>query len=60
MPHTRRNALAAVLARIDQLLAEAEEIALDPEGDEQDAATDFIVEFHQTRRVVEAKLRGDG
>ena len=41
MPATYRTHLAEVLSRIDQLLAEAEEIALDPYGDEQDAATEF-------------------
>lgn len=59
MPATYRTHLAAVLARIDQLLAEAEEIALDPAGDEQDAATEFFVEVQQIRRDVEAKLRGE-
>ena len=59
MPATYRTQLAEVLTRLDQLLAEAEEIALDPAGDEQDAATEFYVEVQQIRRYVEAKLSGE-
>jgi hypothetical protein len=56
MPDTKRNELARVLADIDQCLAKAEAIAADPEDECQQSALDFLIEFQEARRNVEAKL----
>src|SRR4051812_31782842 len=53
-----RNDLARVLADIDQCLARAERIAADPEHEDHEAALDFLIEFQEARRAVEAKMRG--
>jgi hypothetical protein len=56
MPN-RRNELARILAEIDGLLVQAEEIAAeDPE--DRDRALELLIEFQETKRYVEAKLRG--
>ena len=61
MPTARRNELARVLADIDQCLSKAEAIAADPEDELHESALDFLIEFQEARRNVEAKLRdGDG
>jgi hypothetical protein len=53
-----RNDLARVLADIDRLLAEAEDIAeRDPEGRER--ALELLIEFQDRKRAVEAKMRGE-
>jgi hypothetical protein len=55
---TSRNELAHVLADIDRLLAESEDIAADPEDDgERQAALDFLIEFQETKQRVERLLR---
>jgi hypothetical protein len=58
MPEIRRNELARVLADIDQCLAKAEAIAADPEDELHESALDFLIEFQEARRNVEAELRG--
>ena len=58
MPDIRRNDLARLLADIDQCLAIAERIAAEPEHEEHELALDFLIEFQQSRRAVEAKLQG--
>jgi hypothetical protein len=55
---TRPNELTRILAEIDGLLAEAEEIAEDPQDDDRDRALELVIEFQETKRSVEAKLRG--
>jgi hypothetical protein len=60
MPDTRRNELARCLADIDQCLAKAEAIAADPEDELHDSALDFLIEFQDVTRNVEAKLRDNG
>lgn len=58
MPDTRRNELARALADIDQLLAAAEGLAEDSETDgDRQSALDFLIEFQEARRNVEAKLK---
>ena len=59
MPDTKRNQLARSLAEIDQCLAEAEAIAADPEDELRDSALDFLIEFQEVRRNVEAELRAE-
>ena len=54
-----RNELARILAYIDQALANAEAIAADPEDELRESALDFLIEFQEARRNVEAKLRGE-
>jgi hypothetical protein len=58
-PDTRRNELARCLANIDQCLAKAEAIAADPEDELHDSALDFLIEFQEARRNVEARLRSE-
>jgi hypothetical protein len=59
MPDPKRNELARVLADIDHCLAKAEAIAADPEDELHESALDFLIEFQDARRNVEAKLRGE-
>jgi hypothetical protein len=59
MDADKRTRPARSLAELDQLLAEAEEIALDPTDGERDSALDFWIEFQETRRDVETRLRGE-
>jgi hypothetical protein len=59
MPESDRNRLIRVLAHFDQLLAESEAIAADTEDECQQSAIDFMIEFQDARRRVEAKLRGE-
>jgi hypothetical protein len=56
MPDTRRHELARCLADIDQCLAKAEAIAADPEDELHDSALDFLIEFQEVRRAVEAEI----
>jgi hypothetical protein len=58
MPATR-NELARVLADIDQLLAELEDIAEDPPDDDGDRALELLIEFDGWRKGAEAKLTGE-
>jgi hypothetical protein len=55
----RRNKLARSLAEIDQLLAEAEEIAEDPQDDDRDGALHLLIEFQAMKHVVEAELKDE-
>jgi hypothetical protein len=58
MPTPNRNELVRCLADIDRCLAQAEAMADDPVDDgERQSALDFLIEFHDARRQVEAKLR---
>ena len=59
MPDTRRNELARCLAYIDQALANAEDTAADPTDELHESALDFLIEFQEARRDVEAKLRDE-
>ena len=59
MSATYRLQLAAILARIDQELARAQEIA-DENGRESQSAREFIAEFEETWRDVEGKLNSEG
>jgi hypothetical protein len=59
MPDNDRNELARVLADIDQCLAKAEAIAADPEDELHESALDFLIEFQEARRNVEAKLKSE-
>jgi hypothetical protein len=55
----RRNYLARNLAEIDQLLAEAEDIATDPEDEDRDGALELLIEFQLWKQVVEVELNGE-
>jgi hypothetical protein len=52
----RRNELARCLANIDQALANAEAIAADTEDELHESALEFLIEFQEARRNVEAEL----
>jgi hypothetical protein len=54
-----RNKLTRNLAEIDQLLAEAEDIAAGPEDDDRDEALELLIEFQLWKRVVEVELTGE-
>jgi hypothetical protein len=57
-PNTRRNDLARVLARIDRLLVEEEDIAATTDKVwEREIALNLLIEFQEEKRGVEAKLR---
>ena len=58
MPDPRRNELARILADIDRLLAEAEDIAAE-DSEDRNRALELLIEFQDRKRAVEAKLRGD-
>jgi hypothetical protein len=55
---SRHNELARVLADIDGLLVEAEDIAQDPPSEDRDRALDLLVAFQEYKRAVEGELRG--
>jgi hypothetical protein len=55
----RRNELARILAAIDQLLAQAESIAIELTGEDRERARAVIAEFQKKRQAVEAELRGE-
>ena len=53
-----RAQLTRILADIDRLLEELEEVAAeDPEDDDRDLALALLIKFQETKRDVEAKLR---
>jgi hypothetical protein len=57
---TSRNELARVLADIDGILAESEDIAPNTDDDgERQAALDFLIEFQETKQRVERMLGSD-
>ena len=47
-----------MLTEIDHLLAEAEDIAKDAQGNDRDGVLELLIEFQVWRQSVEAKLRG--
>jgi hypothetical protein len=52
-----RRELVRILAEIDGLLAETEEIAADPVDDDLDGALNLLIEFQGWKRAVEWELR---
>jgi hypothetical protein len=60
MSATSRNNLTAILARIDQLLADAEALADGAEDDDdRDRMLNVLIEFQEMRQKVEARLMGE-
>jgi hypothetical protein len=57
MSDTRHTQLIRLLAYTDQALANAEDIASDREDELRESALDFLIEFQESRRNVEAELR---
>jgi hypothetical protein len=59
MSDIRRNALVRSLAELDQLLAELEDIAENPEDNDRDRAIELLIEFEGWRVGAERKLRDE-
>jgi hypothetical protein len=57
MGDAKRKDLVRSLAAIDQLLAAAEALAGTSEGEDRERAQAILIEFEETRRKVEARLR---
>ena len=57
MSEATRNRLVRILADIDRLLPELEDIAQDPQDDDRDRALAMLIGFQEAKRGVEAKLR---
>jgi hypothetical protein len=51
--------LSRLLAHIDQLIAEAESVASDPEDECRQSALDFMAELREVLEHVEGALRGE-
>jgi hypothetical protein len=60
---THRNELTAILARIDQIIAEAESHVAEPDlpwdDDMRDSAEAVLLDCRRARVVAEGYLRGD-
>ncbi len=54
----RRNELTRILAEIDRLLAEAEDLA-EHEPEDRDLALNLLIEFQERKGEVEAKLKDE-